>query len=162
MPVRCGKNSAPCTYSTCKNIYAKDTCMCVMITSWHVSFFSVYCIYTGSHTQARCVLHVPLHPAGDLQMEQDWCLCAAPKCGGAGHSQSSLEHTQALFFYPSPYKTPRQHSQSGFPSILHSDGAGLIVSNSTVPGENLLGHWLYATHRNSTFHTAWVHKGLVI
>ncbi|KAL1250161.1 hypothetical protein QQF64_021166, partial [Cirrhinus molitorella] len=108
----------------------------------------------GSRTQARCVLPVPFHPAGDLQMERDWCLCVASKCGGAGYSRSSLEHTQVLFFYPSHYITPGQHPQSGFPSILLSDGAGLIISSSTVPGENLLGHCFFATHRNCTFHPA--------
>ncbi len=109
MTGRCGKNSAPCTYSTCKNMYAKDTCMCVMITSWHVSFCSVYCIYTGSHTQARCALPLPLHRAGDRADGTG----LVSVCGTEvwwGRSLTKLPGTYpGPFFYPSPYKTPRQH-----------------------------------------------------
>jgi len=126
-------------------MHAKYLWMC------ETSCCSVY-IQNHKHTHTRCVLPVPLHPAGDLQMEQDWCLCVALKCVRAGYSRSSLEHTQVLFFYHSPYVMQRQHPQAWLPIHSLSDGAGLIISSSTVPGDSLLGHCLYATHISSTFH----------
>lgn len=133
------------------NMHAKDMCTCVMITSCVCPV--ALCIHIGSRTQARCVLPVPLHPAGDLQMERDWCLCVALKCGGAGYSRSSLEHTQILFFYASPYITPRQHPASR-PFCLEME--------QDCARREPAGALFLPTHRNCTFHPAGVHKGPII
>lgn len=71
-------------------------------------------------------------------------VCKSQKCGGAGYSRISLEHTQVLFFYPSyiTQRTPR----SGFTSARLSDRAGLIVPSSRredkFPEEICIAHGL--------------------
>jgi len=112
------------------------------------------CIYriTNTHTHtlcSSCATPPRWRPTDGTGLVS---VCSTEVWYGAGYSRSSLEHTQVLFFYHSPYVMQRQHPQAWLPIHSLSDGAGLIISSFTVPGDTLLGHCLYATHISNTFH----------
>lgn len=101
--------NSPTIGMRCKKYITKPTYTCILHT----------------HTGARCVLPVPLHPAGDLQMEQNRCvwITEVRRCCLLTNLPGTNPGTIFLAILHNTTHTPR----SGFPSARLS---GLIVPSS--------------------------------